>query len=95
MKHSRFSLMATLLLALPAGAWSAECDFAAMIQPVPATAKFSAPDYYLWCGTMVRADDGKCDSLTVYKAVGDKGNPRASPEFWRIQPRRPARPPYT
>jgi hypothetical protein len=39
---------------------SPDYDFAAMIQPVPATAKFSDPDYYIWCGTMVRGDDGKC-----------------------------------
>jgi len=49
-----------LLLALPACALSSDYDFAAMIQPVPATAKFSDPDYYIWCGTMVRGDDGKC-----------------------------------
>ncbi|MHB8898960.1 MAG: hypothetical protein ACYC6Y_09460 [Thermoguttaceae bacterium] len=37
----------------------ADYDFAAMVQPVPATAKFIDPDYYIWCGTMVRAGDGK------------------------------------
>lgn len=36
-----------------------EPDFAAMMQPVPATAKFIHPDYYIWCGTMVKGDDGK------------------------------------
>jgi len=46
-----------------------------MIQPAPATAKFSDPDYYIWCGTMVRGDDGQCHLLMVYKAVGDKGKP--------------------
>jgi len=35
-------------------------DFAAMIRPVPALAKFSDPEYYIWCGTMVRGNDGKC-----------------------------------
>ncbi len=60
MKHSRFFLIVTLLLAPPAWVWSAEYDFAAMTQPVPATAKFSDPEYYIWCGTMVRGDDGKC-----------------------------------
>lgn len=45
------------------GASSSEYDFAAMIQPVPATAKFSDPDYYIWCGAMVRGDDGKCHLL--------------------------------
>ncbi|MCX7010733.1 MAG: GDSL-type esterase/lipase family protein [Kiritimatiellaeota bacterium] len=46
--------------ALPAGAASNDYDFTALIQPAPATAKFSDPDYYIWCGTMVRGDDGKC-----------------------------------
>ena len=54
-----------LLLAEPAAMRAADApardyDFAAMIQPVPVTAKFSDPDYYIWCGTMVRGDDGKC-----------------------------------
>lgn len=34
-------------------------DFAAMIRPVPESAKLIDPDYYIWCGTMVRGDDGK------------------------------------
>ena len=34
-------------------------DLAAMIQPVPLTAKFSDPDYYIWCGTLVKGDDAK------------------------------------
>ena len=33
-------------------------DFHAMLQPVPATAKFEDPDYYIWCGTLVKGDDG-------------------------------------
>ena len=44
MRFNRVFLVTTLLLALSAGAWSAEYDFAAMIQPAPATAKFSDPD---------------------------------------------------
>ena len=34
-------------------------DLAAMLQPVPAEAKLIDPDYYIWCGTMVRGDEGK------------------------------------
>jgi len=49
-----------VLLALPACATAADYDFAAMTRPVPAAAKFSDPDHYIWCGTMVRGDDGKC-----------------------------------
>ncbi len=32
-------------------------DLAAMIQPVPESARFIDPNYYIWCGTMVRGDD--------------------------------------
>jgi hypothetical protein len=34
-------------------------DFAALLQPVPESGKLIDPDYYIWCGTMVRGDDGK------------------------------------
>jgi hypothetical protein len=34
-------------------------DFAAMIQPVPATAKFADPDFNIWCGAGIKGDDGK------------------------------------
>ncbi|HBY62144.1 MAG TPA: sucrase, partial [Solibacterales bacterium] len=34
-------------------------DLGAMIQPVPESAKWIDPDYYIWCGSMVRGDDGK------------------------------------
>ena len=37
-----------------------ELDVGAMLQPVPLTATFIDPDYYIWCGTMVRGDDGTC-----------------------------------
>lgn len=36
-----------------------DLDLGSMIQPVPETAKMSDPDYYIWCGTMVRGDDRK------------------------------------
>jgi hypothetical protein len=29
------------------------------MQPVPATAKFEDPDYYIWCGSMAKGDDGR------------------------------------
>lgn len=54
------ALLTVLLLATAAQGASPDYDFAAMMQPVPASAKFSDPDYYIWCGTMVRGDDGKC-----------------------------------
>ena len=36
-----------------------EYDFSTMVQPVPATAKMTDPDYNIWCGTEVKGDDGK------------------------------------
>lgn len=54
------ALLTILLLASAAQAASPDYDFAAMIQPAPVTAKFIDPDYYIWCGTMVRGDEGKC-----------------------------------
>lgn len=35
-----------------------DLDLAAMLQPLPHTAKFSDPDYYIWCGSMVKGNDG-------------------------------------
>ena len=37
---------------------AAELDFLARLQPVPATAKFSDPEYNIWCGSAVAGDDG-------------------------------------
>jgi hypothetical protein len=33
-------------------------DFSTMLQPVPLSARFSDPDYNIWCGSAVRGDDG-------------------------------------
>lgn len=35
-------------------------DLATRMQPIPTSAVFSDPDYYIWGGSMVRGDDGKC-----------------------------------
>ncbi|MBM3862002.1 MAG: hypothetical protein FJ395_20450 [Verrucomicrobia bacterium] len=48
--------MMWLLIALTC---HADYDFNGMLKPVPATAKFIDPDFYIWCGTMVKGDDGK------------------------------------
>jgi len=34
-------------------------NFADMIQPAPATARFADPEYNIWCGTAVRGPEGK------------------------------------
>lgn len=33
-------------------------DFGASLRPSPASARFEDPDYYIWCGAPVQADDG-------------------------------------
>ena len=38
----------------------ADYDFSQMIQPVPPSAKFEDPGFIVWCGTMVRDEEGKC-----------------------------------
>jgi hypothetical protein len=35
-------------------------DLSRWLQPVPPQALFEEPGYFVWCGTMVRADDGRC-----------------------------------
>jgi hypothetical protein len=34
-------------------------DLAGSMRPIPATAAFSDPGYYVWCGTMIRGGDGR------------------------------------
>lgn len=33
-------------------------DFSTRLQPAPLSARFEDPDYYVWCGTAVKGDDG-------------------------------------
>lgn len=47
------------VLAQPSEVVGSETNLAALIQPVPLDAKFSDPDYYIWCGTLVKGDDAK------------------------------------
>ena len=48
-----------LFLAVGVATYSQDFDIAKWIQPVPETAKFSLKDYMVWCGSMVKGDDGK------------------------------------
>jgi hypothetical protein len=41
-----------------------DLDLGARLQPVPRTAVFRDPEYYIWCGSMVRGDDGLCHLYT-------------------------------
>ena len=59
MKITKPLLLALNLLAASAAS-AIDYDFAKMIQPVPATAKFEDPGFIVWCGTMVRDEAGKC-----------------------------------
>ncbi|EMI18924.1 putative secreted protein [Rhodopirellula maiorica SM1] len=42
---------------------SPELDFRSMVSPVPASAKFVDPNYYIWGGSMARDAEGKCHLL--------------------------------
>lgn len=59
MKHLLLLAAAVLGFTFPSSAAGEDYDFSKMIQPVPTTAKFEDPGYIVWCGTMVRGDDGK------------------------------------
>ena len=55
-------LLASALGAEPGGPSSGvgeDLDFQAMIQPVPASAKFADPEFNIWCGSAIKGDDGK------------------------------------
>lgn len=40
-------------------ACAGDLDLGAMVQPVPMTARFSDPDFNIWCGAPIKGDDGK------------------------------------
>lgn len=52
-------LLLILLLSISMHTYAQDLDIAKWIQPVPETAKFGLPDYMVWCGSMVKGDDGK------------------------------------
>ena len=39
--------------------WTDGLELNAMVQPVPVANKFIDPGYYVWCGSVTKADDGK------------------------------------
>jgi len=43
-----------------AAAPNVELDLGAMVQPVPLAAKFTDPDWHIWCGAPTRTADGRC-----------------------------------
>ena len=57
MKIQRLLLIMALSISLQMSAQ--DFDVAKWIQPVPETAKFGLPDYMVWCGSMVKGNDGK------------------------------------
>ena len=61
MSCCRLVLLALGLLAqIRAADDPADLDLRAWLQPAPLTAQYSEPDNYVWCGTMVKDDAGKC-----------------------------------
>ncbi len=60
MKIPKLAAWALLMTgSLPLTARALDYDFPSMIQPVPQTATFRDPGYIVWCGSMIKGDDGK------------------------------------
>ena len=58
MKYVRRILVIFALLT--AGQWAkAQVDFTTALQPIPRVSKFTDPGYLVWCGSLIRGDDGK------------------------------------
>lgn len=67
----KFFYIIAIVLCLLSSSWAAEgdgksgaklvseLDFQKLLRPLPATAKFVDPDYYIWCGSAVKGEDGK------------------------------------
>ena len=55
----RLSHLVLLLLCTLGVKAQTPLDFQASMQPIPTTAAFRDPGYFVWCGTMVKGDDGK------------------------------------
>ena len=58
----RIYFCSTLLLfifLLPLHSFAQELDFQKMIEPVQPNSKFTQKGYHVWCGSMIKGDDGK------------------------------------
>src|SRR5512142_2866703 len=51
-------------------------DFQRMMQPVPETAAFRDPGYYVWCGTMIE------DKIGIYHLYYSRWKNSAGPNGW-------------
>ena len=56
-------------------------DLGAMVRPVPLTAKFTDPNYHIWCGSCVKGPDGK---YHLFYARWPKNNPNGFAPGWAI-----------
>jgi hypothetical protein len=56
--HYRFSL-AVCLLAATSYSGEDTLNFTGSLGPVTINSRFSDPDYYIWCGSCIRGEDGK------------------------------------
>ena len=54
--HLRIMLLPLFLIHLLS---YGQMDLQSSIRPIPMTAKFTEPGYYVWCGNMIKGDDGK------------------------------------
>ena len=56
-------------------------DLGAMVQPVPLSAKFTDPNYHIWCGSCVKGPDGK---YHLFYSRWPKNNPNGFAPGWAI-----------
>jgi beta-glucanase (GH16 family) len=56
-------------------------DLGAMVRPVPLTAKFTDPNYHIWCGSCVKGPDGK---YHLFYSRWPKNNPNGFSPGWAI-----------
>ncbi len=55
----KISMICCSVALLAGGAAAGELDLGAMVKPVPLTAKMLDPDFNIWCGAPIKAEDGK------------------------------------
>jgi len=60
---------------------AAELNLGALIQPVPLDSKFALSNYYVWCGSAVKGDDGR---YHLFYSRWPTSNPNKFAPGWAI-----------
>ena len=81
LKLSGTSALGTVERILTVEATAGTLDLGAMVQPVPLNAKFTDPNYHIWCGSCVKGPDGK---YHLFYSRWPKNNPNGFAPGWAI-----------